>query len=79
MRGIVFPCEFNKKGRGLDVYEGQIKDYLKMALMISVIRKIINKHRQVKPYDGSRPNVQLHPIIAKVIQCMQSRSPRIRT
>lgn len=32
----------NKKGRILDLYEEQIKDYLKMGLTISAIRKIIN-------------------------------------
>ncbi len=32
----------NNKGRVLDVYEDQIKDYLKMELTISAIRKIIN-------------------------------------
>ena len=32
----------NKKGRILDAYEGQIKDYLKMGLTISAVRKIIN-------------------------------------
>jgi len=32
----------NKKGRVLDAYEGQIKDYLKMDLPISAIMKIIN-------------------------------------
>lgn len=32
----------NKKGRVLDEYEDQIKDYLKMGLTISAIRKIIN-------------------------------------
>lgn len=32
----------NKKGRVLDEYKDQIKDYLKMGLTISAIRKIIN-------------------------------------
>ncbi len=32
----------NKKGRVLDEYEDQIKDYLKMGLTLSAIRKIIN-------------------------------------
>jgi DNA invertase Pin-like site-specific DNA recombinase len=32
----------NKKGRGLDPYHGQIKEYLNMGLTVSAVRKIIN-------------------------------------